>query len=96
MVPEWFLSVSANAEEVCADWLKVCAWLSQKTGHTRRAYKFEILSLLKFVRRPLKKITTEELAAFLFTKEGKAKATKKRSKDAISSFFTYLVKTQYI
>ena len=87
----------ANSEELSADLKHIAAWLFQKQSvHTQRAYRHEVEFFMQMVRKPLKMVEPTDLAAYLMAKQKSSLATKKRAKDALSSLFTYLVKTRYI
>lgn len=94
--PAEFFSIYEDAGHAALEFRKIAAWISQKTKKTKITYEAEIANFLNFVRKPLTEINTEDIAAFLHTKKDFAPATRKKSKDSVSSFFTYLVKTRYI
>lgn len=92
-----FLEFYDDAQELSSDLRHVAAWLFQKQSpHTRRAYRHEVEHFLELVRKPLRRIEPTDLAAYLMARDHGALASKKRTKDALSSLFTYLVKTRYI
>lgn len=75
----------------------IASWLSQKKESTRRNYLRELRHFFEiFPGLSLKMVSVGHLSVFLSQRENLTPASRKKSKDSLSSLFTFCVKVGYL